>query len=85
MATGCSRVGINLPANVPTGTYQVEVFHLQEGRVVSAQTTPLQVSKVGAEAAVYDFAHQHSALYGLIAILVALMAGWVAHMAFRKV
>ena len=79
------RVGINLPANVPTGTYQVEVFHLQEGRVVSAQTTPLQVSKVGAEAAVYDFAHQHSALYGLIAILVALMAGWVAHMAFRKV
>lgn len=78
------RAGINLPANVPTGTYQVKVFHLQEGRVVSAQTTPLQVSKVGAEAAVYDFAHQNSALYGLIAILVALMAGWAAHMAFRK-
>jgi uncharacterized protein (TIGR02186 family) len=78
------RAGINLPANVPTGTYQVEVFHLQEGRVVSAQTTPLQVSKVGAEAAVYDFAHQNSALYGLIAILVALMAGWAAHMAVRK-
>ncbi len=78
------RVGIHLPANVPTGTYQVEVFHLQEGRVVSAQTTPLQVSKVGAEAAIYDFAYQNSALYGLIAILVALMAGWAAHMAFRK-
>ncbi len=78
------RTQINLPANLPTGTYQVEVFHLQEGRVVSAQTTPLQVSKVGAEAAIYDFAHQNSALYGLIAILVALMAGWAAHMAFRK-
>jgi len=78
------RVRINLPANVPTGTYQVEVFHLQEGRVVSAQTTPLQVSKVGAEAAIYDFAYQNSALYGLIAILVALMAGWAAHLAFRK-
>ena len=79
------RAGIHLPANVPTGTYQVEVFHLQKGRVVSAQTTPLQVSKVGAEAEVYDFAYQNSALYGLIAILVALMAGWAAHMAFRKV
>ncbi len=78
------RIGIHLPANVPTGTYQVQVFHLREGRVVSAQTTPLQVSKVGAEAAIYDFAHQQSALYGLIAILVALMAGWAAHMAFRK-
>ncbi len=79
------RAGIHLPANVPTGTYQVEVFHLQRGRVVSAQTTHLQVSKVGAEAAVYDFAYQNSAVYGLIAILVALMAGWAAHMAFRKV
>ncbi len=78
------RAGIHLPANVPTGTYQVEVFHLQGGRVVSAQTTPLQVSKVGAEAEVYDFAYQNSAVYGLIAILVALMAGWAAHMAFRK-
>ncbi len=78
------RAGIHLPANVHTGTYQVEVFHLQDGRVVSAQTTPLQVSKVGAEAAIYDFAYQNSALYGLFAILVALMAGWAAHMAFRK-
>jgi uncharacterized protein (TIGR02186 family) len=78
------RVGIHLPANVPTGTYQVEVFMLQEGRVVSAQTTPLHVSRVGTEAAVYDFAYQNSALYGLIAILVALMAGWAAHMVFRK-
>jgi uncharacterized protein (TIGR02186 family) len=78
------RAGIHLPANVHTGTYQVEVFHLQDGRVVSAQTTPLHVSKVGAEAAVYDFAYQNSAAYGLIAILVALMAGWAAHMAFRK-
>ncbi len=78
------RTRIDLPANLPTGTYQVEVFHLQEGRVVSAQTTPLQVSKVGAEAAIYDFAYQNSALYGLIAILVALMAGWAAHLVFRK-
>ena len=78
------RVGIHLPSNVPTGKYQVKVFMLQEGRVVSAQTTPLHVSRVGTEAAVYDFAYQHSALYGLIAILVALMAGWAAHMAFRK-
>ncbi len=78
------RAEFDLPSNVRTGTYQVEVFHLQGGRVVSAQTTPLQVSKVGAEAVVYDFAYQHSALYGMIAILVALVAGWAAHMAFRK-
>ncbi len=78
------RAEFELPANVPTGEYKVKVVLLQDGRVVQAQTTPLTVEKIGAEAAVYDFAYQNSALYGLIAILVALMAGWAAHMAFRK-
>ena len=78
------RAEFQLPANVHTGEYQVEVILLQDGRVVQAQTTPLTVEKVGAEAEIYDFAHQNSALYGVIAILVALVAGWTAHMAFRK-
>jgi len=78
------RARVALPANVPTGSYQVEVFLLRDGRVVTAQTTPLHVSKIGSEAVVYDFAYEHSALYGLIAIFVALMAGWLAHLAFRK-
>jgi len=78
------RARIALPANVPTGSYQVDVFLLRDGRVVTAQTTPLQVGKIGSEAVVYDFAYEHSALYGLIAIFVALVAGWLAHLAFRK-
>ncbi len=78
------RAELALPANVPTGKYQVQVYLLRDGRVVSARIRGLDVERVGAEAAIYDFAHQNSALYGLIAILVALMAGWAAHMAFRK-
>lgn len=78
------RTRLELPANVPTGTYRVEVFHLREGRVLGAQTTPLSVSKVGLEAEVFDFAQNRAALYGLIAILVALVAGWIGHIVFRK-
>ncbi|WP_282604687.1 TIGR02186 family protein [Pelagibius sp. Alg239-R121] len=78
------RTRIVLPANVPTGTYLVEVFHLQDGRVVSAQTTPLSVSKIGVEAEIFDFAQNRAALYGVIAILVALVAGWLGHVVFRK-
>ena len=78
------RTRVELPANVPTGTYLVEVFHLQEGRVVSAQTTPLSVSKIGMEAEIFDFAQNRAALYGVIAILVALVAGWLGHVVFRK-
>jgi uncharacterized protein (TIGR02186 family) len=78
------RTLVEFPANVPTGTYQIEVYLLRDGRVVSAQTTPLIVGKIGLEADVFDFAHEYSAIYGLIAILVALVAGWLAHIAFRR-
>ncbi len=78
------RAEVHLPATVPTGIYQVHVYLLRDGRIVSAQTRGLEVTRIGAEAAVYDFAHQRSALYGLIAILVALVAGWAGHMVFRK-
>lgn len=78
------RTRLTLPANVPTGAYRVEIFLLVDGRVVSAQTTPLIVSKVGIEAEIFDYAHDQSAIYGVVAILVALMAGWLAHVAFRK-
>ena len=78
------RAEISLPANVPTGPYHVYTYLVQDGLVVSAQTTPLFVSKIGTEAVVFDFAHQNAAWYGLIAIVIALMAGWIAHLAFRK-
>jgi uncharacterized protein (TIGR02186 family) len=78
------RVELHLPANVPTGAYQAVTYLLRDGEVLSAQTMPLFVSKVGAEAYVFDFAVRHSAYYGLIAIAIALMAGWLAHLAFRK-
>lgn len=78
------RSEVRFPANVPTGLYQVEVYLLREGRIIHAQTIPLTVSKIGLEAEIFDFAYDHSALYGLIAILVALVSGWLAHIVFRK-
>ena len=78
------RTRLTLPANVPTGTYEAKVYFLREGQIESAQTTPLFVSKVGVEAEIFDFAYEQSALYGIIAILVALVAGWLAHVAFRR-
>lgn len=77
------RANLNFPANVPTGTYLVEIFLIRDRDVVSGQTTPLVVSKVGVDAAVYDFAINEAALYGIVAVLTAIMAGWLASLPFR--
>lgn len=78
------RSRLHFPANVPTGFYDVEVFMLQDGRVTHAQTTPLIVRKAGLGADVFYFAYTYSALYGIIAVLLAVAAGGIAAFVFRK-
>ena len=77
------RTTIDFPSNVPTGTYLVQVFLVRNKDVVSGQTTPLVVSKVGLDADVFGFAGRQPALYGAIAVLTAMVAGWLASLPFR--
>ena len=78
------RSDIFFPSNVPTGTYNVTVYLLRDNKMVSAQTTPLVVSKIGVGARVFAFAHRHSALYGIAALAIALFAGWFAGAIFKR-
>jgi uncharacterized protein (TIGR02186 family) len=78
------RTTIALPANVPTGTYLVQFFLVRENEVVSGQTTPLVISKIGIDADLYDFADRKAALYGLVAVATAMVAGWLASLPFRS-
>ena len=84
LGTQLFRTSIVFPANVPTGKYDVAVFLLRGGQVVSAQTSPLFVSKIGIGATISDFAHDEAAAYGVVAILVALAGGWLAAVAFNR-
>lgn len=78
------RTTIRFPANVPVGQYTVQVFVIREGQIVASQTHPLFISKIGVEAEVFDFAHREAVLYGLIAVALALLAGWGAGQIFRR-
>lgn len=79
------RTRVELPANVPTGRYDVSVFLVTDGAVAGVSRSALDVRKVGLEAKITEFAFQQAPVYGLLAILVALIAGWFAGFVFRKV
>lgn len=78
------RVSLHFPTNVPVGSYNVRILLVRDGEVVSTGTTYMEVGKSGIEASVYDFAHRYPPAYGLVAILIAVAAGWLASAAFRK-
>lgn len=79
------RTDLHFPTNVPTGIYTVEVFLIHDNVVVSAETTPLYVTKTGVSAEIFLFAQRHGLLYGLGAVLFAVLAGLGANAVFRKV
>jgi len=78
------RSAIQFPANVPIGTYDVRVFLLRDGNVAGIRATPLVIEKTGIGAAIFRFAHRNSEAYGFVAVVLALVAGWIAEIAFRR-
>jgi uncharacterized protein (TIGR02186 family) len=78
------RTEVRLPANVPTGTYSVQVYLVRDKAVVAGQTTPLVVSELGIDAEVHDFADRYALVYGLVAVSLAALAGWLASLPFRN-
>ena len=81
---GLFRVKIPFPASTPVGTYSVTVYQVADGWPVAGASTPLAVRKVGFSAYVFDLAHNQPLIYGIIAIAIALSAGWLGGLAFRR-
>jgi uncharacterized protein (TIGR02186 family) len=78
------RTGIPLPAEVPIGTYDVEIKLFAEGALVTRTETAFEIVKVGFEQFVATTARQDGLIYGLFTAFMALMTGWMASIVFRK-
>ncbi len=78
------RTGIPLPAEVPIGTYQVDIKLLANGTPIAHTETAFEIAKVGFEQFVANAARNNSIGYGLVTAMMALMTGWFASVVFRK-
>jgi uncharacterized protein (TIGR02186 family) len=76
---------IRLPANLVEGDYSARIFLLRNRTVLDAFESSIEVRKVGLERWIYTMAQEQSALYGVLSIIVALAAGWLASTFFRLV
>ena len=74
-----------LPSNVQTGTYTAETFAIRGGRVVASATSRVEVRKLGFEGMIADFALENGFLYGLLAVAVSVLMGWIAGRLFALV
>ncbi len=77
------RADIDLPANLIEGRYTARIFLLRDRKVIDTGSEIITVKKVGIERWVNRMARREPAGYGVIALLIAGLAGWGASAAFR--
>jgi uncharacterized protein (TIGR02186 family) len=78
------RATVALPVNVPIGRYTADIYLFRDGRVISKNQSTLEVNKAGFERQIYLLAFRHPFIYGLLAVLVAVLAGLAGWYAFRR-
>lgn len=81
---GLFRATLVLPPRTPVGSYDAEVYLFRDGRPIASRTTSLQVEKAGIERWVYELAHNWPLLYGLICVILAALAGYLAASIFNR-
>ena len=78
------KARIDLPDTLPSGEYTTEVYLFNRGKLVGFQMIPVTTSKTGFDATIATSAINHGALYGFVAILMALFGGWLGHRIFYR-
>lgn len=76
---------VSFPDTLPRGSYAVDVYLIEDGKLRAQQTLPIAVDKVGFDAFLYDLAHDNSMLYALMAIGIALSVGWAISQLFSRI
>lgn len=81
---GLFRAVVRLPANAPIAEYHADTYLFRDGRLISTQRIPINIARVGIERSIHDLATNASVLYGIMTVLLAIGAGWIAALVFRR-
>ncbi len=78
------HIRIQWPYQAPPGEYTITVYGIKDKKVIETAETKVFVEQVGGVKALADMARNNGALYGIISIVVAVLAGFGVGMIFRK-
>lgn len=79
------NTAVQLPANLIEGDYRTRIFLTRGGRVLDVYEQVIEVRKVGLERLIFNLSQEFPLLYGVISLIIAIAAGWLASAAFRYV
>ncbi|SPJ15634.1 putative transmembrane protein [Syntrophobacter sp. SbD2] len=75
---------VPIPSRLSPGDYMVELDAVRNGEVIARAEQPVTVKLVGFPALLAGLAFGHSALYGILATIIALLAGLAIGLVFQS-
>lgn len=78
------KADIPIPSRLSPGAYMLELAAVSKGEIIATAQTPITVNLVGFPAMLSNLAFGHSALYGILATAIALLAGLAVGMIFQS-
>lgn len=79
------RLDLNWPFEAPPGDYTVKVLAVENGRISGSAGGSIRIEKTGIVEQLTQLATHRAAVYGLLAILVAIAAGIGVGLIFRNI
>ncbi len=74
---------LRMPSNIAVGDYQIMISVFRNGKLLRQKSTQLKVDVKGVTAFLLSLAYRHAALYGLLAVVVAIIAGFGMGFVFK--
>jgi hypothetical protein len=78
------RAEIPVPSRLAAGDYTLELAAVSDGKVIARAQQPVTVSLVGFPALLARLAFGHAALYGVLASVIAILAGLAIGIVFQS-
>ncbi|MCB1507851.1 MAG: TIGR02186 family protein [Hyphomicrobiaceae bacterium] len=81
---GILQARLHLPADTPDGLYTVRAYLFAGGVLLATDVASFEVVKTGIEELAFDVSRQQPLLYGIVAVVLSVMVGWIGGVVFRR-
>ena len=78
------RCDLTIPCAIPQGSYTVTTFILKDGKILKTDNQQLKIEETGLPILISSLAFNHSVIYGILATLIAIVAGLLTGAFFKK-
>jgi uncharacterized protein (TIGR02186 family) len=78
------RATLQLAPNVPVGTHKARAFLFRNGLFIKETSAQLAIVKAGFEQTIFRLSRDHGPFYGIFAVSLAMLTGWLGRLVFRK-